>query len=77
MSTYRKSIDEIVHDDYSILHRCIHALGTGYKLQGAKDMTSARLANLRVSTFAATKKGVLGKVLSLGVARSVELVDVC
>ena len=50
----RKSIDEIVHDDYSILHRCIHALGTGYKLQGAKDMTGTCWANLRASTFAAS-----------------------
>jgi hypothetical protein len=51
----RKSIDEIVHDeDYSILHRCIHALGTGYKLQGAREMNGARWANLRASTFAAS-----------------------
>jgi hypothetical protein len=49
-----KSLDEIVLDDYSILHRCIHALATGHTLQSSRVMNGARWANQRASTFAAS-----------------------
>jgi len=50
----RKSIDEIVNDDDSVLFRCMHALATGRRLKNSKDNGGARWANLRASIFAAS-----------------------
>ena len=48
-----KSIDEIVRNDNSMLHRCIHALATGRRLERETN-DNASFANERASSFAAS-----------------------